>query len=347
MITLGILAASGAALLGQSVGVSMFTGGTPFIHAYEWLPGYGIKYANPASPPSLEMNAVAFTEKIQAIGAVGFGGDRQFVYEWLPGFGTRYSGGPSLPGTGNALSWTPTDSHVFFGHVSGSHVTTINWSTSGFGSSVTAPSHGLSTLSGVRTSNPADYAGVVGATAPRVKVFTWLPAWGTAFSDPSVAIPNTGRDIDFSSTLNDVAIAHNASATVPADGGLSVYPFSTGGFGTRYALPATKPLGVNWATRFANNGTNILVAHESSPFISAYPFTSGTGLGTKYSNPAGTTGSTGRGLSLSRKDEDVTLATNGTPHTQSWVWTGSGFGTKYANPVTGLPSAAATDTNFS
>ena len=44
---------------------------------------------------------------------------------------------------------------------------------------------------------------------------------------------------------------------------------------------------------------DIAVAHYTSPYISVYPFTSGTGFGTKYSDPATTPTGYGKGVAFS------------------------------------------------
>jgi len=43
--------------------------------------------------------------------------------------------------------------------------------------------------------------------------------------------------------------------------------------------------------------TDIAVAHDSSPFVSAYPFSAG--FGTKYADPATLPTGTGRGVAFS------------------------------------------------
>ena len=80
-------------------------------------------------------------------------------------------------------------------------------------------------------------------------------------------------------TIRAIAVGH---ATTPY---VSVYPWSSG-FGTKYANPATLPLGFGTAPggiKFSPSGADLAVPHQSSPFISVYPWSSG--FGTKYANP--------------------------------------------------------------
>ena len=77
-----------------------------------------------------------------------------------------------------------------------------------------------------------------------------------------------------------IAVGHNASPYITA------YPWSTSGFGTKYANPATLPAGAN-AVAFSPSG-NAMALGEYGPFssyIGAYPW-SASGFGTRYANPA-------------------------------------------------------------
>ena len=49
----------------------------------------------------------------------------------------------------------------------------------------------------------------------------------------------------------------------------------------------------------------IAVAHGTSPFINVYPWTSGTGFGTKYADPSTLPTSTGMGVAFSPDGADL------------------------------------------
>lgn len=92
---------------------------------------------------------------------------------------------------------------------------------------------------------------------------------------------------------------------------------------------------------------NIAVAHEGSPFISVYPWTSGVGFGAKYADPAATPTGTGLGIAFSPSGNDIAVAHGTTPFVTAYPWTsGVGFGTKYANPAI-LPSDYGNGVAFS
>ena len=67
---------------------------------------------------------------------------------------------------------------------------------------------------------------------------------------------------------------------------LSLYPWSSNGFGTKYSNPATLPTGSGNGIAFTSTSNAVAVAHSTTPFITAYPWNAGTGFGTKYTNPA-------------------------------------------------------------
>ena len=89
----------------------------------------------------------------------------------------------------------------------------------------------------------------------------------------------------------DIAVAHIGSPY------LSVYPWSSSGFGTKYADPATPPTGQGTGVAFSPDGADIAVAHSVSPFINVYPWSS-SGFGTKYADPSTSIPSTCKGVAF-------------------------------------------------
>ena len=80
----------------------------------------------------------------------------------------------------------------------------------------------------------------------------------------------------------------------------------------------------------------LAVAHNSSPYITAYPW-SGSGFGTKYANPSTLPTGTGNGVAFSPDNSAIAVAHLASPFITAYPWSSSGFGTKYANPST-LPT---------
>ena len=66
-----------------------------------------------------------------------------------------------------------------------------------------------------------------------------------------------------------------------------------------------------------------------------YPWTNGSGFGTKYTNPATLPTGNGSGVAFSPAGKDIAISHAGSPFITAYPWAnGSGFGTKYANPNT-------------
>lgn len=114
---------------------------------------------------------------------------------------------------------------------------------------------------------------------------------------------------------------------------INVYQWSASepGFGAKYADPATTPTG-NVINRYdwTSNNADLCLAHEGSPYVTAYPWTF-YGFGTKYSDPATAVNAQGRGCAFSPSNDAIFISSNGT-NSQAYAWTvGSGFGSKYSN----------------
>jgi len=131
-----------------------------------------------------------------------------------------------------------------------------------------------------------------------------------------------------------IAIAHTTTPFI------STYPFSAG-FGTKYANPATLPVGTGNGVAFNPAGTNIAIAHATTPFISAYPWSAG--FGTKYANPA-TLPDYGNGVAFNPAGTVIAVAHYTTPFISTYPFS-AGFGTKYANPAT-LPASTGNGVAF-
>jgi hypothetical protein len=71
----------------------------------------------------------------------------------------------------------------------------------------------------------------------------------------------------------------------------------------------------------------VAVAHNTSPYITAYPW-SGSGFGAKFSNPATLPSGSGRGVAFSPAGDAVAVAHLSSPYITAYPWSGSGFGDK-------------------
>ena len=128
---------------------------------------------------------------------------------------------------------------------------------------------------------------------------------------------------------------------------IRVYSWDSGtGYGDTYPSPATLPAGSANGVAFSPAGNTIAVAHSSTPFVSAYPW-SVAGFGTKYANPATLPAGTATSVAFSPTGDAIAVAHATTPFISAYPWSSStGFGTKYANPAT-LPTGNSGGVAFS
>jgi hypothetical protein len=83
----------------------------------------------------------------------------------------------------------------------------------------------------------------------------------------------------------------------------------------------------------------VVVSMTSSPFIAAYPWSSTSGYGAKYANPASLPSSASRALSFTAAGSNIIGGTNNTPFVYAYPFTnGTGFGTKYADLASSPPN---------
>jgi len=142
------------------------------------------------------------------------------------------------------------------------------------------------------------------------------------------------------SSTGYVACSHDNSPYI------SVYEWSDSGtFGSKMSDPGTLPTGYGNGVSFSPNGRQIVVAHETTPWATAYPWTS-SGFGTKFANPS--TIPTGQGwyVAFSPAGTEIMIAHTTSPRISAYPWTSSGFGTKFADPST-LPANNAYGIAFS
>ena len=122
---------------------------------------------------------------------------------------------------------------------------------------------------------------------------------------------------------------------------ITVYAYNSG-FSSKYSNPATTPTGIGYKPAFNPSQTVLAVAHATSPYVTAYPW-SGSGFGSKYSNPSALLNNTAYGVSFDSSGNNIAVSSSSaTLGVAVYPWS-SGFGTKYADPsptVTGCRGLA-------
>lgn len=185
-------------------------------------------------------------------------------------------------------------------------------------------------------SAPAHYIAASSIVSPFIHVYPWSDStgFGAKVTDPGT-LPTSGRGIAFSPSGKDIISGNSASPFILA------YPFSSAGFGTKYSNPGTLPVASSGFSSntfsFSADGNNIaMTTTTTTPFIQVYPWVSGTGFGTKYSNPSTLPVTGTAGVTFSPNNNYIAIGSTGTtPYVQAYPWVnGTGFGTKYSNPST-------------
>ena len=182
--------------------------------------------------------------------------------------------------------------------------------------------------------------GVVG-----VKNLSTLSYASGVFQLKSQFVANAGAAWPRSGSLF-VGIVHTTSPYV------SIYPFSSLGFGAKISDPGTLPAGQSNGIDFSPNGKFVAVAHNTTPYISVYPW-SGSGFGSKVSDPAvllpSAAGVAGQKVRFSNAGNVVALSNGaGTPNAlYVYAWSSSGFGSKYSDPGTTIAITSGRKISFS
>lgn len=280
------------------VNLVLATQSSPFFDAYKWTSGFGTKYSNPATLPSFAVGHVDFAPNGTAISAT-YNGTSSFV--------------------NSLIAWA--------------------WSGSGFGTKFSDASSSPSAGYGVAF-RPGTNAVVRSVSvSPFIEGFPWSGSgFGTKYANPASLPPAAGQQVAFTSSGNDVALAHNTSPRI------SAWSWSSG-FGTRYANPATVPTSDGRGVSFHPSDNAIAVSNTALPWIQAYPW-SGSGFGTKYADPATGLGETvaAYATAYSRDGNYIGISAHSSPYIHVYNWS-SGFGSKFSNPAS-LPTGAGLDIDW-
>lgn len=234
---------------------------------------------------------------------------------------------------------------------------------------------------GVAFTAAADAIAVAHSNSPRISVYPWSgTSFGTKFSDPGTAPDGNGTSVTFTSNDDAIAIGHFTSPYIAAypwsgsgfgskfsnpgtlpvgyvlscrfvasdaivmtgNAGTIGFPWSGSGFGTKFTNPTGTGVGSNCNDLNVATGNNVVaVAERVTPWVEAFPFSTSTGWGTKFSNPGTNIGARGYGVAFSKADDVLAISTNGgvgygVSNITAYAWSGSGFGSRFADPGTQL-----------
>jgi hypothetical protein len=90
------------------------------------------------------------------------------------------------------------------------------------------------------------------------------------------------------------------------------------------------PTGPSYDVEWSPSGNDIAIAHDTTPFVSVYPWSAG--FGTKYADPATLPTGDGRAVAWSPSGSDIAVGHLVSPYLSVYKWS-SGFQTKYTSPT--------------
>ena len=112
------------------------------------------------------------------------------------------------------------------------------------------------------------------------------------------------------------------------------------------ALKVTATKWLAWSENTsASSPGHLLLAHDNSPYISAWEF-SAAGFGTKFGDPSSVPAGYGYGCDFHPDGDAIAVAHGTSPFISAYKWSGSGFGAKYSNPSS-LPGGEGRAVQFS
>lgn len=250
---------------------------------------------------------------------------------------------------------TPSEYIAYSTAVVGRRVSAYPWSdATGFGTiystttSINLLSNEASRLSFTKDNSLFSFSGTI---TPFVHVWPWSSSgFGTKYANPTSALSPTGAGTAGHSwtPATDAFLTINIASPNSAP---QAWAWS-GGFGTKYSNGANVAgLGAGISINAA--GTQVVVSHAGSPYISMYPWASG--FGTKYSDPstlptgAPTSGAGavyGVNVGFNPVTNDVAIGHSVSPFITTYPVTSAGFGTKYVDPSS-LPVGTTDSLKFS
>jgi hypothetical protein len=301
--------------------IVLSTNTSPYLHAYEWddASGFGAKFSDPASLPAGGVSGVAIKPKQTGetvryvAAAINASADpRVWQLDGITGWGSAIT----MSGGGN-------------------RTTDVAWLS--YGSPATEWLVAGNALSG--------------ASRLRAKQFA-----AGAFTGSTQSDSNTTNNVlavtalPLSNTVRGLVSGRATSTHVVCSDFTTVFTGDVSG-------PAVQAPGiVNGITNVSLSvGSNprgvIFAAHDSSPYISAWPIEVNgfdqSQFGTKYSNPSTLPAGNGNGVAFRQTSGNagqIAVAHDTSPRISVYAWN-AGFGTKYSDPAT-LPTGSSESAAF-
>lgn len=280
---------------GSAVALGRATTTTTNLFGYPWSSGFGTRYLG--TTVSQTIYQTAFSSDSAYVAAAGSATPYISILPWSnSGFGTKVSDPGTAPaGSSQGVSFK-ADALVV-AHATSPFISGYPWSSSGFGTKYGDPGSAPAGTGVSIAFSPTGADIVVShTTTPFVSAYPWSAGFGTKYGNPANVPPGNGSGVAFTRAGTTVAVAATTTPFVAA------YPWSSSGFGTKYANPGTAVGGTPQANSnsitFAADDSAVALVHATSPYISAYPWDTTSGFGTKYSDPGSALAGIGYGVAF-------------------------------------------------
>lgn len=184
----------------DSATIAVSSSSSPYISVYPWNPGFGTKYANPATLPASGTSTVFNNDKTKLV----VGADITpfiYMYNWSLGFGTKVSDPGSIPpDIVNNVTINPAGTTIALAVNASPYVLAYSGVSGGFGTKyanpATLPTGAPYGVSFNFTGTQLAYANT--GINPFVTAYPWNPGFGAKYSSPSTPVGSAASGISIS-----------------------------------------------------------------------------------------------------------------------------------------------------
>jgi hypothetical protein len=257
---------------------------------YPWSAGFGSKFAQPSTAFNTTTHYDAsFHPTGNAVSMAGTLTPFIEAYAWSSaGWGSKFTSPAALAGTTYATQWNPAGTYLAVQSGASPNIYAFPWSGSGFGTKVADPSTLVAAANrgDIAWSPNGDLIALSSQNIPSTCVYAWSGSgFGTKYTDPAVYNTQSANYPGAAFSPQQDAIAFCGNSTVSPY--LFAYAWSSSGFGTKYA-DAAAPLTTDaYRCEFNDSGTDFTAGANGTPYWKTWAWTSASGFGTAYTNPAG------------------------------------------------------------